>query len=100
PPPPIFTLFPYTTLFRSVLLVHPARLAEDRALRGAEVAQLGRDLRHDLSVKFGAVHALVESLNAQHDDDHEERPDDADRDDVQRSEEHTSELQSRRDLVC
>src|SRR5690606_40595058 len=28
PPPPISTLFPYTTLFRSLLLIHVVRLAD------------------------------------------------------------------------
>src|SRR5690349_23761477 len=61
--PPRSTLFPYTTLFRSV------------ELRRVEVL---------------AATALAHAL------DHRETGSAA----VERSEEHTSELQSRRDLVC
>src|SRR5436305_6049576 len=61
--PPSSTLFPYTTLFRSELLVLP----HQRVLR------LGQDADHRL---------LVERV------------------DGPRSEEHTSELQSRPHLVC
>src|SRR5690349_23436793 len=57
--PPRSTLFPYTTLFRSLVVERPDN---------------GRDV------------GLEEAI--------------ADRDQRQRSEEHTSELQSRRDLVC
>src|SRR5438874_9300243 len=61
--PPRSTLFPYTTLFRSLRLVERRR---------------GLDLRHDRL----AIRGLLVLLRAH------------------RSEEHTSELQSRRDLVC
>src|SRR3712207_7761732 len=73
--PPRSTLFPYTTLFRSVL--------HDRV---ADLAVLGRgaDHRNRLGL-HDAVH-LVEDLLLV-------RP-------VPRSEEHTSELQSRQYLVC
>src|SRR5438067_5624024 len=63
-PPPRSTLFPYTTLFRSLEL------------------QLVHGLQIDL-----AAHAAIK---------HEDRLADAET----RSEEHTSELQSRFDLVC
>src|SRR5690349_22293659 len=67
--PPISTLFPYTTLFRSVLgRRHHPRARE----RPRDVARQERRQRVD-----------------------HRREDDDDR-----SEEHTSELQSRRDLVC
>src|SRR5690349_23941836 len=56
--PPRSTLFPYTTLFRSVVVRNFPRLEEAESFGGPPLA---------------------------------ERP---------RSEEHTSELQSRRDLVC
>src|SRR5690349_23685617 len=87
--PPRSTLFPYTTLFRS----HPAAGREVRL----DVAWL--DQRHVHAqrchlVREGFTQALqgelaraVESLER-------------DADDAARSEEHTSELQSRRDLVC
>src|SRR5256884_2148290 len=68
--PPRSTLFPYTTLFRS-LYVHAA--ATDRA-------GLGR-FAHDQRNRLHLVHLFAIAL-------------------VQRSEEHTSELQSRLHLVC
>src|SRR5690349_22115969 len=82
--PPRSTLFPYTTLFRStrcrwsraVLLTHTRGDGLVRDDRGAPVAtHVASDVaRHDRAAR--AAEALV------------------------RSEEHTSELQSRRDLVC
>src|SRR2546430_9597525 len=66
--PPRSTLFPYTTLFRSL-----ARLAR-RLARARRAHRLGDDdTRH--------ARALVEKV-------------------AQRSEEHTSELQSQSNLVC
>src|SRR5206468_8222920 len=74
--PPRSTLFPYTTLFRSV---------PDQWTLGACLHHRGRDLAVD------AVH---------HPDD-VGRPANASRRRLRgRSEEHTSELQSRSDLVC
>src|SRR5690349_24113336 len=72
--PPSSTLFPYTTLFRSVL---PVR---ERSAQG------GRRVVADAGAARAAVPPIrfVEIPQLQ-------RP---------RSEEHTSELQSRRDLVC
>src|SRR5690349_23304254 len=68
--PPRSTLFPYTTLFRSL-----------RLLLGYGLTQpVERDRqRHDGETR---LHRLADLQRAQ------------------RSEEHTSELQSRRDLVC
>src|SRR3712207_7974975 len=76
--PPRSTLFPYTTLFRSVQLRHG--LAEFlRAGRGRE--REGRDGREPRDAPHGGpVRAL--------------------RGAPRRSEEHTSELQSRQYLVC
>src|SRR2546421_5256746 len=65
--PPRSTLFPYTTLFRSVGWRHYRYLAANRSL-------LGPLARMEANVSSRAVPA--------------------------RSEEHTSELQSRSDLVC
>src|SRR2546422_7326447 len=65
--PPRSTLFPYTTLFRSALVVDEVREGE----RGAEVRR-----------ERGAHVARAEQP------------------DLGRSEEHTSELQSRLHLVC
>src|SRR5438105_14558783 len=68
--PPRSTLFPYTTLFRSMTeVVHGRALAQE----------LG--VAHDREVRARAVACALEGR--QH-----------------RSEEHTSELQSRVDLVC
>src|SRR5690349_24638201 len=67
--PPRSTLFPYTTLFRSVLI-------QERQV-GIVVKRFGTR-----ALPPGSLIALGEPF---HDD---------------RSEEHTSELQSRRDLVC
>src|SRR2546427_6426704 len=77
--PPRSTLFPYTTLFRSV---HVELV--DRSALGAEGALVVRAARiafdvHDLAV---------------------DRVDQGQRQDRERSEEHTSELQSQSNLVC
>src|SRR5690349_23060279 len=75
--PPRSTLFPYTTLFRSGL----ERTAAQRA-----------DAEHRKEIAVGSHrHHAFGTVNPGH-----ERS----RDFVGRSEEHTSELQSRRDLVC
>src|SRR3712207_6928172 len=76
--PPRSTLFPYTTLFRSDLLGlrqvdHRQRLAHPEGMCGGLAGWWGRD----------AVHAAPPVAT------HPER-----------SEEHTSELQSRQYLVC
>src|SRR5690349_23385135 len=82
-PPPSSTLFPYTTLFRS-LRHFLARFAaeENRAVTGIAgdaVAYLTKlDWPGNIRQLENAVYRAV----------------------VMRSEEHTSELQSRRDLVC
>src|SRR3712207_7861940 len=91
--PPRSTLFPYTTLFRSEvgrgaladLLADRAREALERALRDRRVGAVGvlhGRAEHDHPA--GGLHPadrVVEEL-------------------VERSEEHTSELQSRQYLVC
>src|SRR5438874_5872804 len=69
PRPPRSTLFPYTTLFRSVP-------RNDAAL---SVEHEDRVVLHALDEKTEQLFAVPQLL---------------------RSEEHTSELQSRRDLVC
>src|SRR2546422_8279206 len=71
--PPRSTLFPYTTLFRS-----PEHLGEPRVL-----GLLGRvQARGVIHAGLRAAHAALDGA------------------DVLRSEEHTSELQSRLHLVC
>src|SRR5687768_17873421 len=85
--PPRSTLFPYTTLFRS-------ELGAERMERACEVAGDARDpgvdpveIDHDGAVDRRALVAahVADRVLAQ---------------EVERSEEHTSELQSRLHLVC
>src|SRR5689334_23832122 len=83
PPPPRSTLFPYTTLFRS-LNFHPLELAPETEV---EIHFLRR-LRGE--IKFPSVDALRQQIA--HDVHHARR--------YFRSEEHTSELQSQFHLVC
>src|SRR3712207_7953167 len=87
--PPRSTLFPYTTLFRSVRGdVEGALLREQPAQGGVEAVE-GRD-RHvgsGLGVQDGDGLAVVGA-------------DPGVRHALARSEEHTSELQSRQYLVC
>src|SRR3712207_8895127 len=80
--PPRSTLFPYTTLFRSVLVLL------DRDRREAGVRELALDVVADVDVLEQVVVEvpLVEPLRLPVVD--------------VRSEEHTSELQSRQYLVC
>src|SRR3712207_8274645 len=84
--PPRSTLFPYTTLFRSApgLLVDvDARVALRGEVAVDGVAPLG-PLPHLGRRKLGAVRDAGQRVE----------------DEVRRSEEHTSELQSRQYLVC
>src|SRR2546427_3530243 len=74
--PPRSTLFPYTTLFRS-----PA------GLEGAGVGELGVELLQQVEAP--------QVLGARDHERHERRTETS-----QRSEEHTSELQSQSNLVC
>src|SRR2546421_2416410 len=74
--PPRSTLFPYTTLFRSNTL---AALFPDREVIGIAC--------QDLVLGLGTLHCMTQQQ-------HEVLAGNA------RSEEHTSELQSRSDLVC
>src|SRR3712207_8181767 len=76
--PPRSTLFPYTTLFRSA--VAPPRVAVAAAARDPDVDPVARPEGHVGAL--AARHLVVRLL------------------DGQRSEEHTSELQSRQYLVC
>src|SRR3712207_8466055 len=87
--PPRSTLFPYTTLFRSaeVLAHHVARaLLHLRRLHGAPGADVQQRVLdrvvHDAARPGEAVAQLLEHVQ------------------LARSEEHTSELQSRQYLVC
>src|SRR5690349_24260078 len=76
--PPTSTLFPYTTLFRSPLAdVRPEQL--DEARRGAEFLAARETIERSRIVQPEHLDRLARG---------------------ERSEEHTSELQSRRELVC
>src|SRR2546428_6411757 len=82
--PPRSTLFPYTTLFRSA---HPGRIAEERRRRAEPFQWTSQTLRPLRGADFAS------------------EVDQPQREGVpllprDRSEEHTSELQSRSDLVC
>src|SRR3712207_8986986 len=81
--PPRSTLFPYTTLFRSERVPDPY---PGRALPGEEhhSRQAQKDRRQDQPRDVN----LEEEAGRERGEDHE------------RSEEHTSELQSRQYLVC
>src|SRR5207249_12305147 len=80
PPPPPSTLFPYTTLFRSSLLPPAAACQAGPASAGAPHGRLGAGALPATSRQGARARAPWR--------------------DVARSEEHTSELQSRFDLVC
>src|SRR5438874_8763779 len=73
--PPRSTLFPYTTLFRSDACAEPADILLDRA------REAGVDRVVAVGSGIDSCRATLEIAR-------------------RRSEEHTSELQSRRDLVC
>src|SRR3712207_8361254 len=92
--PPRSTLFPYTTLFRSD--------PEAPAL-GPRHALLNEEDEHELD-EHGREHLVAVALVRHHAEDDRrdrEREDQrAAREPQRRSEEHTSELQSRQYLVC
>src|SRR3712207_7799786 len=92
--PPRSTLFPYTTLFRSGLRGGLDAVGEIAVVDLVQIHRQDLALRQLLSNLVGqqrflelAGHAAVEALLRLHED-------------VARSEEHTSELQSRQYLVC
>src|SRR3712207_7742664 len=82
--PPRSTLFPYTTLFRSELTVDPAVAGADAAVLAAAIVNRHLEnqaaLTHDANLERSV---MLNSLKTRY-----------------RSEEHTSELQSRQYLVC
>src|SRR5436309_7854818 len=78
-PPPRSTLFPYTTLFRSVDAQHPIVAREMRDPGAPGFAGLGKTVDQEHGRR--ALPWIGEVVDA-------------------RSEEHTSELQSRENLVC
>src|SRR5688572_31930602 len=88
-PPPRSTLFPYTTLFRSVDLRQRLQLRRQLAQDavGAETGGLGE-------APFGVTGHQAEALDRVVEDRVHRRLQ------FLRSEEHTSELQSQSNLVC
>src|SRR3712207_8870382 len=80
--PPRSTLFPYTTLFRSLLQAVGERLDEVAAAERVDGVRHARLVGDDLLRAQGDAHRLLG------------------RERERRSEEHTSELQSRQYLVC
>src|SRR5262245_64148088 len=77
PPPPRSTLFPYTTLFRSVILARGQIV--DRNRHALEVELFAAN--HHLTLAEAVLQVAIAQIEG-------------------RSEEHTSELQSLRHLVC
>src|SRR5690606_41733837 len=82
-PPPRSTLFPYTTLFRSIFF-HDTRKILVAQAEEIESAQW-EDMPNRLGVVRNAIFDSYQSVCGEN---------------SQRSEEHTSELQSRENLVC
>src|SRR5690349_23476531 len=89
--PPKSTLFPYTTLFRSTE-AHVPRLSDQFHVREHRIRG---DHREEWRVRIEA-----RAIAPEHRRQIEAEPVDAELLREVRSEEHTSELQSRRDLVC
>src|SRR5690606_41369561 len=89
--PPRFTLFPYTTLFRSAVMLVDAQAHGEQA-------------QFVLAVQFGQFVDRIVQRHAQlyvaSHPDHGRMQRFAGAVDATRSEEHTSELQSREKLVC
>src|SRR5690349_23658022 len=87
--PPRSTLFPYTTLFRSPYVGNATWLGVPvRDLLARAGVQSGADAVKTTSADDMTIGTPLSALT------------DDSRDALIRSEEHTSELQSRRDLVC
>src|SRR3712207_9389488 len=96
--PPRSTLFPYTTLFRS----RPLLVRDDDELGAVAEAVDEREEPFDVGVVEGGLD-LVEDVERARAGQHQ-REEERDRAErllaARRSEEHTSELQSRQYLVC
>src|SRR3712207_8910680 len=80
--PPRSTLFPYTTLFRSLVYDEVRHLVEEEPFEAERVAALVDGAAHDFAQDVVAPVVAGEDVVGD------------------RSEEHTSELQSRQYLVC
>src|SRR5438046_6898231 len=85
PPPPSSTLFPYTTLFRSVVACTPLRLngGSVRANRAARTTGAKSGLQPAITMLMAKTSRVSAPQRG-----------------ATRSEEHTSELQSLTNLVC
>src|SRR3712207_8494859 len=83
--PPRSTLFPYTTLFRSELTSLPPKKVTELCLRLAKYRKENKELLSYLLFEAHNEQGYIESVKKEIND---------------RSEEHTSELQSRQYLVC
>src|SRR5690606_41824859 len=96
--PPLPPLFPYTTLFRSttakVISAHPLTSDQVKELKQQLRTRIGRDVSVDLSVDPSLLGGLVVKIGSQMIDSSIKTRLNS------RSEEHTSELQSRENLVC
>src|SRR3712207_8541564 len=88
--PPRSTLFPYTTLFRSVLFKEHAKFRRGRA--PGETARIMREALVETGFPAGRVGYAEGEIDGVRQVAELMRPG--------RSEEHTSELQSRQYLVC
>src|SRR3712207_9494370 len=96
--PPRSTLFPYTTLFRSRVQELIARINRDPAVR--TVVHVG-DIKKGSTVCSDAYFVFVRDAFETFEDPVVYTPGDNEWTDChRRSEEHTSELQSRQYLVC
>src|SRR5690554_7485774 len=93
--PPRSTLFPYTTLFRSTVGSVAKWTLADNASRDKELLDFLREQRHLRNHPESVRKALAEIVEAA-----ETFETNKIRKDAVRSEEHTSELQSRPHLVC
>src|SRR5438876_9083865 len=92
PPPPISTLFPYTTLFRSSLQCRRPGMLRRRAESSDQQAL---EARHQLHGAEWFDHVII-GAERKPADDYMVKPFSP----MERSEEHTSELQSPVHLVC
>src|SRR3712207_8167866 len=81
--PPRSTLFPYTTLFRSAPLTAREREVLHLIAEGLSNQEIALRLFIATSTAKGYVHTILRKLDVE-----------------SRSEEHTSELQSRQYIVC
>src|SRR2546430_13730355 len=82
--PPRSTLFPYTTLFRSYIVVFKDGVADPEGLAQTLVSLYGGSLKHTYKSAIKGFAAILSDAAVA----------------ALRSEEHTSELQSQSNLVC